>query len=155
MSKNELKMEVRKWDSKKWEEGMESKVSLRIYRNLKKEIKEETCYDNTYSSVILFRLRTNTLQLNITNRHNNNNNNNNVNCVFCEDQEETRFHFLLFSQAYTEERQKIFMLQQPYEEDLDKVIGKVLFEEEEIEKTKSVLFEMWMKRIKKVKESTP
>ena len=155
MSKNELKMEVRKWDSKKWEEGMESMVSLRIYRNWKKDIKEETCYDNTYSSVILFRLRTNTLQLNITNRHNNNNNNNNVNCVFCEDQEETRFHFLLFCQAYTEERQKIFMLQQPYEEDLDKVIGKVLFEEEEIEKTKSVLFEMWMKRVKKVKESTP
>ena len=74
-------------------------------------------------------MRTNTLQLNIINRHNNGN----VNCVFCVDQEETIAHFLLFCQEYNEERQKILTLQQPYEEDLEEVIGKLLFEEERIE----------------------
>ena len=42
-------------------------------------------------------------------------------------------------------------LQQPYEENREEVIGKFLFIEENIEKKKEVLYQMWEKKGKKRK----
>ncbi|XP_068221972.1 uncharacterized protein [Palaemon carinicauda] len=142
MNKAEIKTETRKWDTEKWKEEIESKVSLEIYRTWKKEIKEELIYDNTFASVISFRARTNTLKLNIVNRHNGGN----VNCNFCENEEEDLIHFLLFCQEYRKERNEVIELQQPYEEDPKKIVGLFLFSETNIEKKKEVLNIMWKKR---------
>ena len=61
--KEEVNKQVKKWDTDQWEEEVNSKTSLKIYRNSKKNIQEDTIYDNTPASVILFQARTNTLPL--------------------------------------------------------------------------------------------
>ena len=53
-----------KWDTGKWKREVNEKSSLEIYKSFKTEIKDERIYDNDMSSVILYRERTNNLQLN-------------------------------------------------------------------------------------------
>ena len=50
-------------------------------------------------------------------------------------------------------RKTVIELQQPYEENREEVIGKFLFIEENIEKKKEVLYQMWKKgRKEKLRE---
>ena len=102
---------------------------------MKKEIKEEVVglYDNTYSSVILFGARSNTLNLNTENRHRGGN----TTCNFCRDVEENLVYFMMLCPEFREIRQKCVELQQPYEEDFNQVVGKFLFKEENIETKKT------------------
>ena len=51
--------------------------------------------------------------------------------------------------GYKEVRKTVIELQQPYEENREEVIGKFLFIEENIEKKKEVLYQMWKKREEK------
>ena len=60
MSPGQIKRKINKYDSGKWYEDMQTKRSLSIYRKFKKEIKDEKIYDNTISSELLFRARSNT-----------------------------------------------------------------------------------------------
>ena len=69
MSPGQIKRKINNYDSGKWYEDMQTKRSLSIYRKYKKEIKDEKIYDNTISSELLFRVRSNTLALNIDKRH--------------------------------------------------------------------------------------
>ena len=96
----------------------------------KKEIKEEWVYDNRYSSVLLFKAKTDTLPLNYKNRHTGGD----INCVICGEPREGRNHFLLDCPEQSEIRSELKELQQPYEEDRKKVIGKLLFEETNLKK---------------------
>ena len=121
--------------------------SLSIYRMWKKEIKEEWVYDNRYSSVLLFKAKTDTLPLNYKNRHTGGD----INCVICGEPREDLNHFLLDCPEYSEIRSELKELQQPYEEDRKRVIGKLLFEETNLEKKKEVLQKLWEKR-RKIKE---
>ena len=52
---------------------------------------------------------------------------------------------------YKDIRPEIVELQQPYEEDGRRVIGKFLFDETNIEKKKEILQKLWRKRQKKIK----
>ena len=42
---------------KKWKDELNKKQTAKIYHMRKREIKQETIYDNRYSSVLLFRAR--------------------------------------------------------------------------------------------------
>ena len=55
-------------------------------------------------------------------------------------------HFLLHCQEYSCERQNIPLLQQPYQENTDELIGKLLFDEEGIDQKKEAQYQMWKKR---------
>ena len=90
LTKEDIKKKTREWDTCNWKSEMESKESLALYRSWKSEIKEEEVYDNTFSSILLFRARTNTLGLNKKNRHQGGN----VNCPFCGVEEDAN-HFIL------------------------------------------------------------
>ena len=61
-SKEYLKQFMIKWDRNIWEDELEMKTSLQIYK--KNDFGEEEIYDNRPSSIILYKARTNTLQLN-------------------------------------------------------------------------------------------
>jgi hypothetical protein len=53
----------KRWDDEKWRKEVEIKSSLRPYRKWRENIKEGSVHDNMFAPVVLFRARTNTLQL--------------------------------------------------------------------------------------------
>ena len=56
------------------------KTSLQIYTKFKNDVGEEEIYYNRPSSTILYKVRTNTLQLNDRNRHTNKE----IHCLACD-----------------------------------------------------------------------
>ena len=148
MDKNTLKNKLRDWDSQQWHSEMSSKTSISMYKNRKKEIKEEIIYDNTTASCILFRARTNTLPLNDRKRHVQET----TACELCGAELENIKHFLLFCPALKEQRSSIMALQQPYNEDTDSIVEDFLFDNdnhEMMEEKKKSLYKLWKCRNKK------
>ena len=94
---------------------MNEKRSLKIYREFKGKIKEEKFYDNRESSRYLFEARSNTLPLNIQNRHTGGE----TKCDLCEDGNEDLIHFLVECKALENKRNKDIMLKN-YNEDREK-----------------------------------
>ena len=64
---------------------------------------------------------------------------------------ETIEHFILDCTTYNSEREQFIELQQPYNENKDKVIGQFLFSKVNLEKKKEGLFQMWKKRERQLK----
>ena len=64
LKKEDIKKKTRERDTAIWSEEVRSKESLHLYKEWKKEIKEEIIFGNTYASVVLFRAWSNTLALN-------------------------------------------------------------------------------------------
>ncbi len=115
---------------------MNEKTSLKIYiyRKWRKEIGgQEEVYSNSQASEILFKARTNNLNLNDRKRFWGED----TKCDMCRADKEDLKHFLLWCPAYTEIRGKITWLQQPYIED---IIGNYLFENIYIEETKKEIY---------------
>ncbi len=60
--------------------------------------------------------------------------------------------FILHCTAFEEERRENSVLQRPDQEDEDEIIGKLLFNKENLVKSKSLLEKFGRKRVKKMKE---
>ena len=148
LTKEELKGKVQDWDSRKWREEVNSKVSLKIYEREKTEIREEDVYDNRPSSIILFRARSNTLPLNDRNRHKNES----MECKLCGNEREDLKHFLLDCRELENYRREVVQLQRPYQENSEEIIGRFLFNKVNVEETKEILYRMWRKREQTIKE---
>ena len=133
LSIGKIKALAREWDTRKWKEDMNEKRSLKIYREFKGKIKEEKFYDNRESSRYLFEARSNTLPLNIQNRHTGGE----TKCDLCEDGNEDLIHFLVECKALENKRNKDIMLKN-YNEDREKMVGSLLFKEDK-EKLKWML----------------
>ncbi len=100
--------------------------------------------------LILFKARTNNLRLNDRNRHTDGD----TKCIFCDWTLENLTHFLLWCPAgYNEIRLKSKVLQRPYIENEENIIGQLLFNETNIQETKEIVYEMWKKR-EKQKDTT-
>ena len=71
-----------------------------------------------------------------------------VHCSICNDtnQIEDISHFMLHCSGYIEERKVFGDLQQPYIEDEDTIIGRLLFEKRNIEKKKEYLHSIWNRK---------
>ena len=95
-----------------WMKDMQDKSTMYIYRKLKHTIRDEQdLYDNTASSVTLFRARTGTLKLNWERRHTDGH----TICDLCKmNLIEDIHHFLLECTAITVTRKNILGLQRPY-----------------------------------------
>ena len=91
MSYEEIKRKVKEKDNEIWKNDLVGKNSLGRYRKYKTKIKQENIYDNRYESVLLFKLRTGTLELNIEKRHKGED----TTCDLCKAEEETDIHFIL------------------------------------------------------------
>ncbi|KAK4328188.1 hypothetical protein Pmani_001395 [Petrolisthes manimaculis] len=59
--------------------------------------------------------------------------------------------YKILTQKYQEERREETLMQQPYIEDEDRILGELLFEEKNLKKTKEVFYKFWRKREKKMK----
>ncbi len=74
-------------------------------------------------------------------------------CVMCGAENEDLNHFLLHCDAYNEERRKNLVLQRPYIQCQDNIIGKLLFENQALEENKKTVYKFWKIRERKVKTS--
>ena len=153
MTRSEIEKSLLEWDTMKWKEGMAQKSSLEIYRQNKEKVGQvDYMYDNRPNSIIFFQARTNSLPLH-----------NRVKflredsiCPVCGNENENLEHFILFCAGYREERKKILGLQQPYQENKEQIIGKILFEfnnRSEVELIKEVLYNFWKIRNKELEKS--
>ena len=82
-------------DTRLWKNEMDTKSTLKIYRNYKLEIKEEKFYNNGEASRLLFRARSNTMALNDRFRHDKGGNRRNTGCSLCGAEYENLEHFIL------------------------------------------------------------
>ena len=141
LSENELRRTLNEYDTERWKKELNSKSSIAIYKDWKKEIKEEPIYDNRPASVTLYRARANCLPLMERNRHTGEN----TQC-FCGEGTENLEHMLLHCKEYEEIRMLTKELQRPYNEKTEDVIGTFLFDTTNIEEKKTVLHKIWRKR---------
>ena len=119
------------------------KVTLQIYTDLKKNFGDEEMYDNRLSSNILNKAKSNTLQLNDRNRHTNKT----INCMVCDkDEKEDIYHFILHCTLYKQKRSNSTHLQQPLYRMNEDILGHFLFDKEDIEEKKKLLFAIWKRR---------
>merc|ERR1712029_287099 len=102
MSYEEIKRKVKEKDNEIWKKDLVEKNSLGRYRKYKTKIKQEDIYDNRYQSVLLFKLRTGTLELNIEKRHKGEG----TTCDLCKTGEETDIHFMLECNRLDDKRNK-------------------------------------------------
>ncbi len=102
-------------------------------------------YTNDQDSVILFKARTNNLNLNDRKRFWGED----TMCDMWGAEKEDLKHFLLWCPAYTDEKSKSPRLQQPYKENED---GKYLFEKKDIETTKKEIHKFWTIRERRRRE---
>ena len=137
MSEAELVKKVNKMDEGRWLTEISSKASLGLFKQFKKEIKQEMIYDNTFESTLLFQARSNTLRLRWRRRFIDGD----VDCKICGNgNEETLVHFLTECEA----------LKQIYDnfEMGEKRMDEILQFTEGIELSKSKMFLglLWQKR---------
>ena len=141
MSKQEIRVLARHFDTTKWEKEIEKKTSIPIYRRFKTQIKEEQIYRNDFSSRLLVQARSNTLRLNIEKRFTNER----TVCDLCNIEEENMSHFILRCKKLDSCRNKRF-LDKFKDMDSDTKLGNILFNYDHIETTKIMLECMWKDR---------
>ena len=160
---NIIKKEIQKKGVKKWKENMEKKNSLRWYK-VKEKPRKENIYDGSWGSTLLFKARTDSLELNEKKRKWGGVNDK---CEKCEDgsdrRVETLEHFVTECKAYEEERRV-------FENKIRHKIGEEIWERRKVQDdkgmklllglednkeivgdTKQYLREIWKKRGRKEK----
>ena len=147
MKKEEIKKKIREWDTEKWKEELRSKSSVKIYRNFKEHMKDDGCYDNKFSSKLLFKARSNTLNLKIENRHKNGD----TSCDLCNEEKEDLVHFLLDCKIL-ENKRNINIMTAFHDTNKENMVGKILHSKEEIEEVKQMIESLWNHRKKLIKE---
>ena len=144
MSKLGIKRKVRKSDNKKWEKEMEGKPTISLYREYKKEIKDENIYDNRDCSRILYWARSNTLKLDDWYRHQAGGE---VGCKMCGGEWEDLMHFTLKCRGIEDKRNKELIGKMKGSCDRE-TMGNLLFRTkgEDLEEVKKMLKRMWNAR---------
>ena len=143
MGRAEIKRKLRGYDTRKWKEGLERKASVRVYKENKKEVKEDRIYDNGRPAQILFQARANNMGLNEKNRHRGEGV---TVCEICNEGEvENLGHFLLACETLEGERDDELM-ERNAGATAEEWIGNLLWREDEMERVKRMVGKMWQKR---------
>ena len=145
---------IKELDTKKWKEEISQKSTLSKYASWKTEIKgEEKIYGNSLDSAILFRARTNTLDLQwrkkITNED--------TTCQLCGKEEETLDHFILDCEKLNDVRSECLILAKPQMENRESILKSFLFfrldSDTCVTKYKKTLYKLWKTRKECMKNS--
>ncbi len=146
-----IRRKMREIDTREWKKEMNEKTSLKIYWKWRQEKGgQEEIYNNNYGSQLLFKCRTNNLQLNERRRFRGEE----ITCDVCGSEKEDLIHFLLLCPGYRKERRKSVKLQQPYIQEKEEIVGRYLFDNEDIEEAKREITSFWMirERLRKERE---
>ena len=150
ISNSVLKSKIMRWDTQRWRNDKESKTTLAVYNQFKREISEEEIYVNDYNSVLLYKCRSNTVKFGWRSRFGGGD----VGCWVCGLAEvETVEHFLLECSGLGELRQVTGMEEVP-------ICELLLFgvrREEVRNKYRGYIGRLWRKReeILKLHEDQP
>ena len=141
-TESELMKKIYDADKIKWRNEVGNLTTMETYRQYKNEIKQENLYDNTWESVLLFRARSNSLNL-AWRRFGGGDGI----CCLCEgNYEETLLHFIEKCSAYEDLRQEHGLE--------NRTISQILLFEEGCEEVrcKKYLLTAWRKRKNKLRE---
>ena len=139
MDKNEIKRRIKEYDSNIWKSKLMGKKKAKRYFENKYVMKEERIYDNRFSSVLLFRARTNVLGLNDRQRWKKGD----TSCRLCGYEYEDLEHFLLDCKKLEGGRNKELIERKMVNG--EDTVGKLLFDfaDGDLEELKRMLQEMW------------
>merc|ERR1711972_190554 len=145
-SSKQIDIKVREWDTEQWRINIQDKKTLQLYKNNKKGIKEETdIYDNTQGATLLFKSRTNTLQLGWRKKYTNED----TICKLYNKNDETLEHFITECEALAQTRSQAEIYIE-YKQDNKFTLDNILFPKENIqngmENTKKLLTKLWNTR---------
>ena len=141
MKKRQIVRKILKYDSIRWYDNLLTKTSLGIYRRKKREIKDERIYSNDRASELLFRARSNTLDLNTDKRHRGES----EMCDLCERGTEDLRHFMLECCRLEDKRDQQLMTKY-WKADKEEMIGDMIFDRKETERVGKMIEEMYKKR---------
>ena len=140
ISKKELKDKIKEKDTRKWEEGLEEKETLKWYKKGKNKIGYDECYRNTFSSKLLARARTNTLQVEEF-KHRRDRNHNKM-CRLCGIEDEDLRHFMISCPRIRSRRNKELMRKWS-NADKDQQLIDLLYNEKDYDKVRKMIKSMW------------
>ena len=143
-SKNDIKKKVSDRDSRIWKEEIHTKSTLEIYKEFKKEMKEERFYRNGEESRLIFRARSNTLALNDRFRHDKGEVKRDTICSICTTEYEDLGHFILRCVKLEGERDRV-LLREMVGTDEKATLGNLLFRGD-MERVGVMLRKMWRAR---------
>ena len=146
-SREALIEQIGLWDEKQWEKEKSEKRSIGLYNRFKTKIREWDVFDNSESSVTLFKMRTNTLRLKDRERFVGGS----TECILCNAPLEDLQHLIFDCPSLSLARDRVLLLQRPVQEDREAVLGELLFGCVEIAERKR-LTEIYELREKLVKE---
>ena len=142
MDRSEIKIKVRNYDNKVWYDNLNLLTDREVYRRFKRSVGNSYGYDNRLESDLLFRARSNTLDLNDFRRHNGGE----TKCDLCGADREDLIHFILVCPSLDRFRDKdlIEKIGEPGN-GIDRV-GNLLFNKASIETVKKMLGTLWRER---------
>ena len=138
MDKEEIGNRVKAYDNRIWREELNGQSSASLYREHKGRIREETIYDNSIASEVLFRARANRIKLGIFNRHSGGD----TTCKICGEGEEDLEHFILKCSKLEGFRRRDLIGEGSGRE----VLGRILFDKKRIGEVKTMLGKLWRER---------
>ena len=142
MSKEELKKKIRKYDTDKWYESLETKPTLKYYHQGKAKFGYDFCYKNNHNSTFLARARTNALKLG--EQKSRGNPHHDVTCRLCKEGKEDMVHFLIDCKELEEDR-NYSLIDSSLDTSENKMI-KLLFDTEDFQGTGYMIKKLWLRR---------
>ena len=143
MSKHQIKKKVRENDNKLWRGELEKLSSVGLYREFKLKVKDDGCYDSGFGSNLLFKARSNTLQLNDRKRHYKEDTD--TSCRLCGEGREDMIHFMLKCDKLTYRRNRV-LIERTGETTDKEILGGLLFKDDFCKETKEMLVDLWKER---------
>ena len=139
LKRGELKTKIDEYEHNRWRSELEQRMTVSLYARKKNVIKEESrLYSNDFRSQLLFKMRSNTLNLNWRKRFQNED----TGCSLCRQGEESLEHFLITCREYGNIRNEFGVVGCTVE----RLLGFEQISKREIENYKSYIEKIWRKR---------
>ena len=144
---------IRKHDTVVWEEGMENKSSLYMYKEEKKKMGYEECYNNTYQSELLAKARTNSMQLADWYARGTKGKGD-ATCPICKHAKEDIIHFLIECKKLDNYRNKEIIALLPKRKPREVKVKNLLFRIKRWKEIAEMILNMWNGRKKEIEKET-
>ena len=152
-SRQEIRDIIRNHDTKQWEDGMKEKSSLYMYKEEKRKMGYEDCYNNTYQSELLAKARTNSMQLAEWYARGKKGNGD-ARCPLCNYIREDSVHFLIGCKMLEQSRNIDIMRLLPKRVPAEEKVKTLLFRIKRWKEITDMLLNMWNTRKRLIEKKT-
>ena len=148
MTKGEVWRKIRDSDNCNWRSEMDRLTDREVYKTFRKSVGGSWGYDNSFESDLLFQARSNTIRLNVRNRHSGGV----VGCELCGGACEDLEHFLFDCPCLENTRDNNLMVGIRGTGDSVETVGKLLFDKSKVKAVKKMLGKLWRVRCSRLGE---